>query len=347
MESEACGQYQVIHVIFDVVSTRLLPGDEDLLSSAMQFLGDVLYHPVQENGGFPSDLLEQEKAALEQRLAAASNDRIAHAHRRCLEEMCRSEPCAVSPLGLSADLRTIRAGQLLDYHLEGLCRQPIDIFVSGAEERQHVLELCGEYLVGPNSNRSTPFAGPMADPGPFTRPRVVAEAREVRQGVVVTGYRTRSPMDGQGYPSLLMYNSILGEDSHSRLYREIRERQGLCYHVASYLEPMCGLMFVELGVAPDDHREARWRVQDQLLKLAEEGPSAEELGRARIGLTNRVRALEDDRAALVDFALYRQLAQASPSRPKLEEDLQSVTCEDVAAAARQIHLDTLYFTYPS
>ena len=260
--------------------------------------------------------------------------------------MCRGEPCAVSPYGLNSDLRQIGARQLLDYHLEGLCRQPIDIFVSGAEERRHVLELCGEYLVEPSVGRTSPTAIPPADPVSLSQPRVVAEAHEVRQGIVVMGYRAHSPMSGDQYPSLLMCNSILGEDAHSRLYREIRERRGLCYHVASYLEPMCGLMFVEVGVAPDDHREARWRAQDQIRQLAEAGPTAEELEHARIGLVNRVRALDDDRAGLVEFALYRELAQASPSRPRLEAGLRSVTGEDVAAAARQIHLDTLYLAYP-
>lgn len=345
--SEVFGRYQAIHLYFDMVSTRLLPGDEDLLRVGLRFLGDVLCHPMQVAGGFPDDLMHQEKAALGHRLAAALNDKMAYAQRRCLEEMCRGEPCTLSPHGDRRDLGSIDAQQLLDFHLAGLSHQAIDIFVSGAEERQHVLDLCREFLLWPNCGQRESEATAPADQGIPSGIRVVAEGHEVRQGKVVLGYRTRTPMDGARYPSLLLFNAILGEDQHSRLYREVRERRGLCYHIASYLEPMCGLMFVEIGVATHDHRETRQRVQEQILSLAEAGPSSEELEQARTGLTNRVRALDDDRGGLAEFALYREMARVPPSRPTLEEGLRSVGREDVAEAARKIHLDTVYFVYPN
>jgi len=347
VESETFGQYQVIHVFLDMVSTRLLGGDENLLRPALSFLGDVLRHPVQADGGFARELVQQEKAALGQRLAAALNDRMAHAHRRCLEEMCRGEPGALSPGGDRRDLAPIDARQLLGFHLEGLSRQAIDIFVSGAEDRQDILDLCREFLVWPNCGQRARESMGQADPGLLHGTRVVAEAHQVSQARVVMGYRTHTPMSSARYAPLLLFSSILGEDAHSRLYQEVRERRGLCYHVASYLEPMCGLMFVELGVAADDHGEARRRVQEQILDLAEAGPSAGELERARTGLISRVRALVDDRAGLVEFALYREMALAPASRSTLEEGLRSVVGDDVAEAARQIHLDTVYFVYPN
>ena len=64
------------------------------------------------------------------------------------------------------------------------------------------------------------------------------------------------------YPALVLLNLILGGDAPSRLFKHLREEEGLCYYIASHIEALSGLLFVTAGIEASAYPEVRDKVKD-------------------------------------------------------------------------------------
>jgi zinc protease len=86
------------------------------------------------------------------------------------------------------------------------------------------------------------------------------------------------------FMTAFVVNHILGGGSFSsRLYTEVRERRGLAYGVYSYLLPLDHAALVMAGTATSGERaaDALKIIESEMRRLANEGPSAAELARAK------------------------------------------------------------------
>ncbi|MFH1568813.1 MAG: insulinase family protein [Gemmatimonadota bacterium] len=345
--AEQFGPWQVIHLYMEVVDRRFLPGGEDLLPRAFAFLDEVLEQPVLEDGAFAATSVQQERAALSQQIASYLADRSAYAQRRCTEEMCRGEPCALPAYGAIADLHGWQPRQLLELHRNGLARCPIDVFICSSEEGAHLRE-CSRRHFGWRRDGGAVGPPPLADPGRSPcRARSIVESQETQQGRLVLGFRTGRRLAHPRYAALALLDLIAGGEAQSRLYRCIREDGGLAYHVGSYLEPLCGLFYVEAGIEPRNLKETRERVARELEDLSTRGPSAQEVSRAQRVAVSRLGCLADDPEGLTRFTYYRLLGEADTSRTDFAQHLSATSAADVAEAAADLRLDTAYYLQPN
>jgi predicted Zn-dependent peptidase len=129
---------------------------------------------------------------------------------------------------------------------------------------------------------------------------------------------------------------ILGGSMSSRLFQEIREKRGLCYHIAAESLSFrdAGQFVIYTDTSPDRVEEVRGLVAEELARLVDEGVSEAELERAR----NQVRAatlLSQDNAGVRVSRMTRALMfyDRLVSLSELVAQVERVTpeaCRDVA-----------------
>ena len=342
MDLEQLGDQQLIHLSFEVIDDCFLPEEDDLLKRGFEFLHEILYHPVREGKGIRRDFLKQEKKALKLRQDAIYSDKMAYAHRSCIATMCSNESYGLSNLGDYRDFQGINPINLLGFHRHILAHNPIDVFISGRAGPERLLDLCSDLFTGARQ----PLVNSCHVPPQRTVevPREVCEFQGLSQGKLVMGYRTQINIVDPNFPALVLFNALFGGDAHSRLFRFIREEDGLCYFIESQLEPFCGLLFVDVGIEKDDYPEVSHKIGEQLNNM-KMGVGADELERVRFLLVKRLIALQDDREGLVRFYLHSSIANLQLSRDEFRQGLEAVRCEDISNVARKVKLDTVFFLY--
>jgi predicted Zn-dependent peptidase len=345
VEVEALGDHQLLHLGLEVVASRFLPKGEDVLVPGLAFLGEVLADPETEGGGFRRDYLRQEKQALAAYIRSLNNDKSAYAHRRCLELMCGDDPCGLPAHGDPADFRGITARRLLNSHRQLLATAPMAVFISGQPAPGIGKRLEHDLVSWERRPEGKAHPPPVPCP-PLAGPRELFEPHEVSQGRLVLGYRTGISMADADYPALLLCNALLGGDAQSLLFRQVRESAGLCYHIGSQLESLCGLLFIEAGIEPRAYPQVRVEIDRQLAALQQSGFSANDLAVCRILLQRNLWAMDDNAEGLVRFHYQQSLAGIGLSRPEWHQRLESVQAADVARVAGRFQLDTAFFLYP-
>ena len=112
--------------------------------------------------------------------------------------------------------------------------------------------------------------------------RVTAVAKPVQQVNVALGLYAFGRLDPRRH-ALRMLSVILGEAMSSRLFQRLREEQGLVYSVSSgtHLQRDDGVFYISAGLEPGNLGKALGLIAEELRSLAEKGPGAAELKRAK------------------------------------------------------------------
>lgn len=110
----------------------------------------------------------------------------------------------------------------------------------------------------------------------------VVVRRGVPQSVILFGHEGVRRDDPDWYAAVLV-NHVLGGGRASRLFREVRDRRGLAYSVASWLAPMDGAALVAGSAATRNARagEAVALIRSEWRRIAERGVTGRELRDAR------------------------------------------------------------------
>lgn len=139
--------------------------------------------------------------------------------------------------------------------------------------------------------------------------------------------------------ALSFLSVILGEGMSSRLFIELREQRGLVYDVHSYVSHFLdtGAFTVYAGVDPQKATEAIQIIVEELARLRDEGPAAEELTKAReLSKGRLLLRMEDTRAVSGWLGGQELLLSKVNSIDDAIAEMEAVTLEDLQRVGREL-----------
>jgi predicted Zn-dependent peptidase len=139
--------------------------------------------------------------------------------------------------------------------------------------------------------------------------------------------------------ALTIYSTLLGGSMGSRLFDEIREQRGLCYSVYSIDHALADAAILQLGAGLESSKtaEAYARMREIVAELHADGPTEEEVERARAYAAGRRVLAFENTNAVARFAATQAIVFGEDIDPDRAIDaLDAVTFDDVAAVARKV-----------
>jgi len=168
-------------------------------------------------------------------------------------------------------------------------------------------------------------------------PRLRIEQRETEQAHLCLALRGLSHLDPDRF-TLDLLNVILGEGMSSRLFLEIRERQGLAYDIHSYTDHFLdsGAITVYAGVDPRLVDTAIGAILKELRRLKDTVPGAEltkvkELIKGRLMLR-----MEDTRSVAVWNGGQALLEDCIRTVDEITSIIDAITAQDLARVAGEV-----------
>src|SRR5690606_26755939 len=102
------------------------------------------------------------------------------------------------------------------------------------------------------------------------------EYQDINQAKLNIGFRTYTRGLDPDYVALQVLNGMLGGYPHSLLFKNVREKNSLCYYITSTLDRAKGAMYIYSGIAPQDYKKALDLTLEQL-ETIKKGEFTEEL----------------------------------------------------------------------
>ncbi|MFI5010593.1 MAG: M16 family metallopeptidase, partial [Solirubrobacterales bacterium] len=136
--------------------------------------------------------------------------------------------------------------------------------------------------------------------------------------------------------ALSIYSTLLGGSMGSRLFEEIREKRGLCYSVYAIDHAFADVPILQLGSGLESAKcvEAYTRMREIVDELRAQGPTQEEVQRARAYAAGRLVLAFENTGAVARYAAGRSVVFGEEIDPDAAiAALDAVTHEQVREVA--------------
>jgi predicted Zn-dependent peptidase len=335
------GDYQMVQFRMDLIQDDFVNSSESLLEQGIRFLGETITKPLLEDGHLASKYVDSEKITLQKRIESIINDKGKYAAERCIEEMCKGEPYRLHPLGTIEALQQLTDKGLYAYYEQWLQTSPIDIYVVGKTTLEEVLPLV-ESSFGVQRKAAGSYSTKPSH-AHVQEVREIIEELDVKQGKLNLGLRTYTTYADSAYPTMLMYNGILGGYPHSKLFTNVREKESLAYYASSRLDGHKGILTIQSGIELENYEKAVTIIRQQLDAMVAGDINEKEMQQTQAMITGHLRQLQDSAFELISFDFNNILSGVERTVPDLIEKVLAVNEPQIQEVAGQVKLDTIYF----
>ena len=180
---------------------------------------------------------------------------------------------------------------------------------------------------------------PVADANPPLGPTQEIIEMDVPQSVAQFGHRGIARKDDDFIPAYMLNYIIGGGGFSSRLMEEVREKRGLAYSVHSNLFPFQhGAVFVgNVATKNEAVGQSLEVIESELRRLAEQGPTAEELANAKSYLTGAYALRFESSSSIANQLLWIQIEDLGIDYVNHRNELiEAVSLEDIKRVAKRL-----------
>jgi predicted Zn-dependent peptidase len=293
----------------------------DRFDRALELIADVVLHPA-----FPTDELEQMRAVQLQDIRRRDDEPMRRIFDIVRERFYGGTNLGRRALGTAESVSGLTRDDLLSFWQNRYHPQGSLFSIAGNFDWDHAVAEVGKRL-GEWSGAAP--ASEVQLPKPYTT--IDIEPNEGNQEHI--GMAFPFPIYGDpDYYAASVVSEIFGGGMTSRLFREIREKRGLVYSVASIFSPngVFGACFLYAGTTPEKAHETVHVMLEELRKLQSEGVTDDELTRAKVQLKSElVMRGESSSARMGALARSWWFERKLTTIQELKEAIDGVTREQI------------------
>ncbi|MBF0818111.1 EF-P 5-aminopentanol modification-associated protein YfmF [Streptococcus acidominimus] len=334
------GKVHILEIKMSYIKSNYLPDGTDLTLSLLDFLYASLFQPLRIKNGFEPTLFEIEKTNLVNYLDAEVEDHFYHADVELAALFFEDEHLKVPRIG-KRDLVERETAQTVYKTLQNMLHlDRIDIFVSGEVDQEMVSKRLKEFRFSyRNPKLEFTYQPPFSN---IIKEKM--ERKEAAQSILELAYHVQVLYNDVNHIPLLVFNGLFGAFSHSKLFTNVREKEGLAYTIGSQLNIFSGLLKVYAGIDKENRRKSMRLISKQLLDIKRGYFTEEELERAKTMLIHSATLSQDKQGQLIEHA-YNKVIFGDDQLELVEwmNAVNKVSRDDVIRVAQLVRLQAVYF----
>jgi predicted Zn-dependent peptidase len=296
---------------------------DDHLPMAVDLLTDILLGSL-----FDAAELEREKSVVLQEIKMVEDTPDDLIHDLFAAQVWADHPLGLPILGTREAITGYHRDTVVAHFGEYYVPPRIIIAVAGNVRHDRVVDLFG---AGFNGFARTAIED--RSPAPVMRPGVNIVHKDLEQVHLVIGFPGLPHAAPERYAMFLL-NDIVGGSMSSRLFQEIRERQGLVYSIHSGVQAFrdTGTLYVYAATDAPNFSKVLKSVLKELRDLKKTGISEEELRRAKDHLKGSLMlSLESTSSRMNRLAKHEMHLNAFLTMDQMLAAIDSVRHEEVQA----------------
>jgi predicted Zn-dependent peptidase len=302
---------------------------DEHLPVAFDVLSDLVLGPK-----FAEDDIAKEKQVILEEIRMEEDNPESVAHELLVENFWRGHPLGAPILGTRGTVRGFTRANVQRCFRPWYAPNRMVITAAGSISLEKLGDLAARAFGGlvPHQRSARPSAAPEPHARLLVRNKPALE--QVHITIAVPCYPLAHP---RRYAASLL-NSILGGSMSSRLFQNIRERQGLAYAVFSEMSPYsdAGMLTVYAGTSRQTVERVLRSVAEEFRRIKQEPVSVEELRRAKDHLKGSlVLSLETPGARMANLARQETYFGRFFTVEELQASVEAVTREEVLEIARE------------
>ncbi|MEG2322654.1 MAG: insulinase family protein [Bacilli bacterium] len=309
--------------------------EENMNIKSLEFMLDMIFKPNIINNEFA--YFDLGKRLVLEEINTLKDDPKTYSTLRLLEEMDKD---AYNPVGYIDDLNKIDNNSLYKYYLNLLKSDLIDIFVIGKVDCEVVKQQISE-VFKINTLKKPSESHFLEIKKIRKKVKTVKEELSLEQAKLSIGFKLDNLNDFEKKYVMNIYTFILGGSPDSKLFKNVREKNSLCYNISATYRPVSNLMIINAGINLDDFKKCLSLIKKEIIKMSKGDFSDDDINAGIITYINTLKDIEDFEPSLIKIFESLEYLNFDLLEDRAKS-IVNVTKEDVINLSKKIHLDTIF-----
>lgn len=313
--------------------------NESIFEECIKFQADLLLKPLITNNKFNHKAYERAVKLIIEDIKSIKEDPKVYANNRILEEMDNGI-FSYRDTGYLEDLEDINEKNLYEYYLDMIKTNKIDIFVIGNIHEYNI-----EKMIRDNYDFNTIKKMKIS---PFIyhtrfrkRYRKVVEEFDTVQSTLKVGYKIEKMTSFEYQYVLPIYNYILGGGPDSKLFRNVREKNSLCYSISSSARMISNALIITSFIDKGNFNKAFKLIKKEFEDMDNGNFDEEDIDKAKAIYLNVYKEIEDSEASILEQFIAHEYYDTDLYKEKAK-NIMKVDKKMILKLAHKIHPDTVY-----
>jgi len=302
---------------------------DEHLPIAVDVLSDMVLHPV-----FDEKEVVRERGVIVEEIKMDEDNPDSLVHEIFTQNFYKDHPLGRPILGTKETVRKFNQAKTFEHYRKEFVPENLVISAAGHVEHATLVELLGkEFAALPRGSNG------VQDVAPKTNSRIILRNKKALEQVQicigVPSYRINHERRFVAY----VLNTLLGGGMSSRLFQNVREKQGLVYSIFSELNPFkdTGCLAVYAGTSKESATKVVQSVMREFRAIKAGELPEEEIKRSKDQLKgNLMLSLESSMARMSNLARQEMYHDHFMGMDEIIARVQAVTREDVVQAANEM-----------
>ena len=337
-KNDRIGNYINTEIMLSILNDKYT--EEGNFKQGLDFLYDLIYDPNIKDNGFDDEQLQIILKSAKTSLESLKENSNYYSLIRLFEVMDSDRPSSYRLAGYLEDIEKIDAKNLYKYYLELLHKDLMDIIVIGDIDFLEVEELIRNKFKQKTFKKSrSPYY--LDEVKPRVRKRTVIEKDNNNQSKLAIGLRlTGISKYEKNYP-LTLYNIILGGGDDSKLFRNVREKNSLCYYINSVPQKLDNILIIRAGIDKKNIKKTVTLVEKELNNIKKGKVSEADLKTAKEYFATAIDSLLESQTGIMDHYYMMSLLKTDDIETRLKK-MNEVTLADIIKVSKKVKIDTVY-----
>jgi len=301
---------------------------DEHVPAALEILCDLVLYPV-----FDRADITRERGVILEEIKMDEDNPDYLVHEIFTQNFWKDHPLGKPILGTKETVKRFEREPVLDTYTHRFAPGNIIVAAAGNLVHDRFVELVAKHF-----ERMKPMKNGFHSPEPKIVPRITLRNKKALEQVQLCIGVPSHPIAHQKRHAGYILNTLLGGGMSSRLFQNIRERQGLAYSIYSDLNPYrdTGCLAVYAGTSLASAAKVVQSVVGEFRNLKNATVPAEELRRSKDQLKGSLMlSLESSTARMSNLARQEMYFDRFYDLDELIEKIEAVTAEDLRDLANE------------
>lgn len=309
-------------------------------ASSLEFLSEIIFNPDVEDGKFNEEKLDIVKSTCRSALNSIKEDASNYSLIRMAEAFGEGEPISYRMMGYLEDLDNITGTSLYEFYLDMIKNDFVDIFVIGDISIKETTDLIKMYFKFDILKKlKMPF---MVDEKKPRRSKLVFNEKvDNTQSKLAIGCRINGLSEYERNYPLTLFNVIFGGCSDSKLFKEVREENSLCYTIYSITNKLDNVLLIRAGIDKENYKKTVSLIEKNLKDMCNGKFDETDILMAKEYYNTALEEIEDSQSKIINNYLMMELINTDDIDVKREK-MSKVTKSEIVKVAKKVTIDTIF-----
>lgn len=267
--------------------------------------------------------------------------------QRAIEEyrdlIYQNSPYSISSKILEKNIPNITKEDIINYYNSIFAPKNLVISINGNIDKDKTIQDLNNIFKPKENAKNFDFAQYNSKIPTVTTPRqTIQKVPTTETAWILLGWQTNGVLNEKDYATLQVIDSLLGSGMSSRLFKDLREQEGLAYQLGSGYSPnvLRGSFLLYIGTNPQTLDKAKSGLFAEITRLKTEYVGDKELQDAKEKLLgNYVIGLETNLDKASNIGWYEASTRGYEFKDKYEKLINGVTDSDIIEIANKYFTD--------